>query len=117
MSLQRGDIALVRLPFVTRPGAKVRPVLVVQDDTNNARMTNTIVAFITTNTSRYHLPTQVLIDIMTPEGQQSGLLAESAVSCENLITIAQSQARKIGSLPPSLLQKVDDALKASLGLV
>ena len=116
MSLQIGDVVLARLPLVTRPGAKVRPVLVVQDDTNNARMTNTIVAFITTNTSRSHLPTQVLIDITTPEGQQSGLLAESVVTCENLITIAQSQARKIGNLPPSLLRKVDDALKASLGL-
>jgi mRNA-degrading endonuclease toxin of MazEF toxin-antitoxin module len=38
------------------------------------------------------------------------------VSCENLITIRQSQARKIGSLPPDVMQQVDAALKVSLAL-
>lgn len=49
MTLQRGDIALATLPFVTRAGSKLRPVLVVQNDRNNSRMQNTIVAFIATN--------------------------------------------------------------------
>ena len=116
MSLQRGDVVLAGLPLVTRPGSKLRPVLVVQNDTNNDRMQNTIVAFITTNLSRSHLPTQVLIDVTTPAGQQSGLIATSVVTCENLITIRQSQTHKIGSLPADLMQQVDDALKASLSL-
>jgi len=116
MSLQRGDVVLATLPFVTRPGSKLRPVLVVQNDTNNGRMQNTIVAFITTNLSRSHLPTQVSIDVSTPAGQQSGLIADSVVTCENLITIRQSQARKIGSLPPDVMQQVDAALKVSLAL-
>jgi mRNA-degrading endonuclease toxin of MazEF toxin-antitoxin module len=81
MSLQRGDFVLATLPFVTRPDFKLRPVLVVQNDTNNAHMQNTIVAFITTNLSRSHLPTQVLIEVNTPAGQQSGLIADSVVSC------------------------------------
>ena len=38
MSLQRGDVVLATLPFVTRPGFKLRPVLVVQNDTNNAQL-------------------------------------------------------------------------------
>jgi mRNA interferase MazF len=116
MSLQRGDIVLATLPLVTRPGFKLRPVLVVQNDTNNAHMQNTIVAFITTNLSRSHLPTQVLIEVNTPAGQQSGLIADSVVSCENLITIRQSQGRKIGNLPPDVMQRVDEALKESLAL-
>ena len=48
-----------------------------------AHMQNTIVAFITTNLSRSHLPTQVLIEVNAPAGQQSGLIADSVVSCEN----------------------------------
>ena len=52
MSLQRGDVVLATLPFVTRPGSKLRPVLVIQNDANNARMQNTIVAFITTKLTR-----------------------------------------------------------------
>ena len=116
MSLQRGDVVLATLPFVTRPGSKVRPVLVVQNDMNNARMQNTIVAFITTNLTRSHQPTQVLIDVATPAGQQSGLIQDSVVTCENVITIRQTQARKIGRVPPDIMQQVDDALKVSLAL-
>lgn len=116
MSLQRGDVVLATLPFVTRPGSKLRPVVVVQNDSGNARMQNTIVAFITTNRSRAHLPTQVFIDVNTPAGQQSGLIGDSVVTCENLITIRQSQARRIGSLPPEVMRQVDAALKASLAL-
>jgi mRNA interferase MazF len=117
MSVSRGDVVILNAPFVTRPGGKARPMLVIQDDRNNARMANTILATITTNTSRSREPTQVLIDIVTTEGQQSGLLATSVVTCENLLTVAQRQiVRKIGTLPPSLMQQVDAALKASLCL-
>jgi mRNA interferase MazF len=80
-------------------------------------MQNTILAAITTNVSRSAEPTQVLIQLGSPAGQQSGLLSDSAVSCENLITARQSQIiRTIGSLPPNVMQQVNDALKASLDI-
>ncbi|MBW3543687.1 MAG: type II toxin-antitoxin system PemK/MazF family toxin [Planctomycetes bacterium] len=116
MSFQRGDVVLATLPFVTRPGSKRRPALVIQNDASNARMQNTIVAFITTNLARAHLPTQVLVEVKAAAGRQSGFIADSVVTCENLITIRQSQARKIGSLPPDVMHQIDAALKASLAL-
>jgi mRNA interferase MazF len=73
MSVRRGDVVLLQAPFTTRAGAKTRPMLVVQNDRNNSRMANTILAFITTNTSRASEPTQVLVDVGTPEGSPSGL--------------------------------------------
>jgi mRNA-degrading endonuclease toxin of MazEF toxin-antitoxin module len=42
MSVQRGDVVMYRADFVDRPGAKVRPMLVVQNDGNNGRMQNTM---------------------------------------------------------------------------
>ena len=57
MSVKRGDVVLLNAPFVTRPGSKIRPMLVVQSDRNNARMQNTILAAITTNVSRSAEPT------------------------------------------------------------
>jgi mRNA interferase MazF len=93
-------------------------MLVVQNDTNNARMSNTILVLITTNLSRALEPTQVLIDISTPEGQQSGLTRTSVVSCENILTATQSDIqRTIGHLPDVLMQQVNAALKVSLGLL
>lgn len=92
-------------------------MLVVQNDTNNARMANTILAFITTNLTRASEATQVVVDVATSEGVPSGLNQTSVVSCENLITVAQADIlRTIGRLPEPLMRRVDQALKVSLGL-
>ena len=61
------------VPYVGGTGSKVRPALVVQNDKDNTRLPNTIVLQITGNIQRAHEPTQVLIDVKTPEGQQTGL--------------------------------------------
>jgi len=117
MSVQRGDVVLINAPFVTRPGSKIRPMLVIQNDANNQRMRNTILATISTNTGRASEPTQVLIGVSTPEGKQSGLINNSVVSTENLLTVRQSQiTRTIGQLPTSLMDEVNVALKSSLAL-
>jgi mRNA interferase MazF len=118
MSFQRGDVVLVKYPFADGVGSKVRPAVVVQSDMNNARLDNTIVVQITSRTQFARTePTQLLIELSTPAGQQSGLLSDSAVSCENLFTVRQDIViRKIGSLPADLMRRVDACLKASLGI-
>jgi mRNA interferase MazF len=117
MKVSRGEVVLLNAPFVTRAGGKLRPMLVVQNDQNNGRMANTIVATNTTNTGRSQEPTQVLIEPQTPEGKRSGLLATSVVSCENLLTVRQAHIiRRIGRLTDQQMQLVADALKVSLDL-
>jgi mRNA interferase MazF len=118
MSVKRGDIILVPLPFSSGTGGKVRPALVVQSDHNNQRLSDTIVAVITKTTHRTGWePTQLLIDLTTPTGQQSGLLHTSVVKCEHLATLDQTLIlRVIGSLPPTTMAQVDACLRAALGL-
>ena len=48
--MKRGDILIVDFS-VYNPQEKVRPALAVQNDRDNARMKNTIVALITGNVS------------------------------------------------------------------
>ena len=92
-------------------------MLVVQNDANNARMANTILAFVTSNMTRAGESTQVFIDVSTADGKQSGLRQNSVVSCENILTVVQSDIiQTIGKLLKALMQEVDDALKASLAL-
>jgi mRNA interferase MazF len=117
MKVQRGDVVLVDYPFSDRTGSKVRPCLVVQNDANNMRLDDTIVVTISSKTHRGHEPTQLLIDISTPDGRQSGLLFASTVQCENILTVdCTFIRRKIGTLPPTIMQQVSDCLKASLAL-
>jgi hypothetical protein len=66
MNVQRGDVVLVDYPYAAGSGTKVRPVLVIQNDRDNQRLLNTIVAQITSVTRRALEPTQLLIDIATP---------------------------------------------------
>jgi mRNA-degrading endonuclease toxin of MazEF toxin-antitoxin module len=47
MTVQRGDVVLAYYPFASGAGGSRRPVLVVQNDADNARLANTIVAQIT----------------------------------------------------------------------
>src|SRR5206468_13050239 len=62
-------------------------------------------------------PTQLLIDPSSVEGKPSGLAYPSAVKCENLFTMSQQDIiRTLGSLPASLMARIDDCLKAALGL-
>ena len=118
MNVTRGDIVL--LPYPQGPGQppKRRPALVVQSDRNNCRLVNSIFAMITSNISlAQREPTQLLIDISTPEGKGSGLAQISAVKCENLYTLPTSLVlRKLGALPKPLLDKIDECLRASLDL-
>jgi mRNA-degrading endonuclease toxin of MazEF toxin-antitoxin module len=90
----------------------------VQSDHNNARLVNTILVQVTSNTRLAgREPTQVVIDVATADGKTSGLKVTSAVKCENVATQPISDIRHvIGRLPDSLMQQVDAALKASLSL-
>ena len=118
MTAKRGDVVIVRFPFASGTGAKVRPALVVQNDRNNARMTNVILVAITTTTHRSQEPTQLLVEVATPAGRQSGLLKDSIVSCENVATVEQTLlTRVIGSLPVGVMSRVDDCLRESLALI
>jgi mRNA interferase MazF len=115
--MRRGDVVILDHPFSDGSGSKVRPALVVQNDRDNRRLTNTIVALITRNVSRAAEPSQLVIDVSSPEGQPSGLNQKSAVVCTNLFTVSQTKIRHvIGTLPPTLMAKVDVCLRVALNL-
>ena len=114
MRVNRGDIVLVDYPFTTG-GAKVRPALVVQNDRDNARMTNTIVAQVSGNTARVNEATQHLIELAAEPG--CGLARDSALIATNLLTMHQSDIlRVLGSLSAATMAQVDDCLRVALGL-
>jgi mRNA interferase MazF len=115
--MRRGDVVILDHPFSDGSGSKVRPALVVQNDRDNRRLTNTIVALITRNVSRAAEPSQLVIDVSSPEGQPSGLNQKSAVVCTNLFTVSQTKIRHvISTLPPTLMAKVDVCLRVALDL-
>ncbi|CAN5368342.1 hypothetical protein BH10PLA2_BH10PLA2_11920 [soil metagenome] len=49
MNVCRGDVVLVDFPFSTGAASKVRPALMGQNDRDNQRLQNTIIAHITSH--------------------------------------------------------------------
>ena len=114
MNIRRGEVVLVDYPY-TAGGAKVRPALVVQNDRDNARLRNTIVAQISSNTSRVHEASQLLIELAKEPG--CGLKRDSAGICTNLLTLDKDDVlRVLGALSPASMARVGDCLKAALEL-
>jgi mRNA interferase MazF len=117
MRVARGQIVLVDFPFAGGGPSKVRPALVLQNDRDNARLTNSIVAMISSQTRRAAEATQVLIEVTTSDGAKSGLRVDSVIVCSNLFTVEQSKIlRMLGDLTPSLMCDVDAALRVVFGL-
>jgi len=113
----RGDVVVVPFPFQDQLGEKIRPAVVVQDDAENRRLANTIVAMITGNLQDAGQPTTVSIDPTSADGAGSGLNGPSLVKCCNLATVRQRRVLQVvGHLKPVNMQKVDESLKAVLKL-
>jgi mRNA interferase MazF len=116
MRVSRGEIVLVDYPFSDRTGSKVRPALVVQTDTLNHRIDDTILAAVSRSTHRAG-PTQFFIDIATVDGAATGLRQNSMIQCENLLTYDQALIlRVIGRLSPPMMQQIDVCLRCALQL-
>lgn len=115
--VQRGDV-VVDFPYSDQTGSKLRPALVVQADSLNQKLDDTILALITSSKRRMvGSASQLVIDISTGDGQRSALRMNSVVQCENLVTREQALIkRKLGDLPPTMMQQIDDCLRAALGL-
>ena len=118
MNVQRGDVVMVDWFFSDRTGSKHRPALVVQADAYNTALDDTILALITGSARRrVGTATQLEIDIATPDGMQTGLVINSVIQCENLVTMDRKFILRIrGRFSAALMQQVNDCLKAALEL-
>lgn len=117
MKYQRGDVILAWYPIASGTGTSRRPCVVVQNDEDNRKLGNTVVAQITTNLARVGDKSHVFIEATSADGQQTGLLHDSVISCNNLATLSETRIEhRIGALAPTTLQELNNALKAALQL-
>jgi mRNA interferase MazF len=113
--VKRGDVVLFDFPYSDLTGGKLRPAVVVQADALNQSIDDTILALVTR--TRRGGATELLIDVTTPDGKQTGLVHTSIVDCKNLLTADQSLVyTTLGSLSASLLQGLESCLRSALGL-
>ena len=115
--MNRGDVILVRFPHPSGVRGKKRPAVVVQADACTGTVSTLAVDEVTKNLTMAGDPACLFIDVSTPEGQATGLLHNPIVSCLLLATVdADRVAKVLGTLSPTMKQKLDGCLKAALGL-
>src|SRR6266446_1958271 len=115
--MNRGDVVLVRFPPPSGPRGKKRPAVIVQSDAYAGTVSTLVVAEVTKNLTMANDPACLFIDTRTPEGRATGLVRDSVVSCLVLVTVyADTVAQVLGTLSPTMGQKLNDCLKAALGI-
>ncbi|NLN40844.1 MAG: type II toxin-antitoxin system PemK/MazF family toxin [Clostridiales bacterium] len=112
--VRRGDIYYADLsPVVGSEQGGVRPVLVVQNDIGNKYSPTVIVAAITSQIHKGKLPTHVEIS-----ASDYGLPKDSVILLEQIRTIDKKRLKeKIGYLTPEMMEKVNEGLQISFGLI
>ena len=115
MNYRRGDVILVFFPDSNLRTAKRRPALVVQADQLGTGLPQTIVAMITSNMARAGHRSRVVVRAGQTSPNVSGLLMDSVIMTDNLVTIHDSEIDLvIGAFAG--LTELDAALRATLNL-
>lgn len=114
MEIKRGDIYYADLsPVVGSEQGGVRPVLIVQNDVGNKYSPTVIASAITSQIYKAKLPTHIEI-----KANEYGLQKDSVVLLEQIRTIDKKRIKdKIGRLDSPLMEKVNEALSVSFGLI
>jgi len=113
--LCRGDLYLCSFdPTIGHEIRKTRPALVIQNDIGNRFSPLTIVAAVTSAVSPVLYPIEVVVE---PDSV-NGLDVRSSIRLDQIRTMdRQRLLRRLGTVDPITMDRVDEALKISLGLV
>lgn len=112
--IKRGDIFYADLsPVIGSEQGGIRPVLIVQNDIGNKYSPTVIASAITSQINKAKLPTHIELS-----AKEYGLPKDSVVLLEQIRTIDKKRLReKIGHLDDELMEKVNEALSISFGLI
>lgn len=114
LEIKRGDIIWVQYEdTIGSEQSGERPAMVIQNDKGNKHSPTIVVADITSSKTKAKLPVHVELK----RNSTSGLSKDSIILFEQLKTIDKRRIiKKEGEVPSNLLDKINKALKISLGI-
>jgi len=114
VNVTRGDVYYADLnPVIGSEQGGVRPVLIIQNDIGNKYSPTVIVAAITSKIDKAKLPTHIEI-----AAESTNLEKDSVILLEQIRTIDKKRLqRHVTHLDNSIIEKVNDAIEISLGLI
>ena len=110
--VKQRELVLIPYPFSELNFSKVRPAVVVSNDSYNREFEDLIVVPVTTNLSlRKHV-----VRLSNNELEQGHLIAESVIKVDRILSVSQKLVRKsIGSVKKDVLLRIRSILAELLG--
>ena len=106
--MEKGDIVLIKFPFTDISSKKLRPALII---TEESKFKDFILAFITTQSDQRE-KYDILLTTNFKDFQKTGLKKESILKLNKLTTLNKRMiSGKIGSLTKELMNQVNNNLK------
>jgi mRNA interferase MazF len=115
MPTHRGDVVLVLFPDSSLRTAKRRPALVVQADNLQTKLAQSIVAMGTSKMPRAGHRSRITVKRDGAEGKRAGLLTDSVIMTDNLVTVRDGEIDRTISRYPDL-GTIDACLRHTFGL-
>lgn len=110
-----GEVYMGSFPFGGRPGAKVRPVLLLTGPLGT--VPEVLVAYVTSMTSGALMPTDIVLDPSLPDHRGTNLKTKSLLRLHKLATIHQSNLlRYLGKVSAATQSEVETKLRLLLKL-
>jgi len=107
--MKKGTIVLTPFPFTNLQKSKLRPALVVSQDSDGH---DTIFAFITSQIKEPISEVSLLLEVNHPDFKETGLKKESLLKLDKLVTLEKTiLLGRLGRLSDDLMLKVDEKLK------
>jgi len=116
MSYKKGDVVVVKFPFVLKEGSAViqkgRPAFVISDDKIKRRYKDVVLTAITSQ-----IPRDIMeLEIVLERTISNGLVKRSLLRLDFIMTVPEELiSRKIGILPQSVVKESERRLKRLLG--
>lgn len=116
MNFKKGDIVIVKFPFLLKEQGEIqkgRPALVISHDIVQRRFTDIVLAAITSQIPDNIMVLEIIVDPM----ESTGLKKRSLLRLDFIMTVPSDLiSRKIGKISDSIIADVDVKLKLEFGL-
>ena len=108
--MNKGTIILIPFPFADFSTTKVRPALCLTDPI--APFDQIVIAFISSNTDKDIVETEILLDPNEEWFYKTGLKVKSILKLHKLVTIEKASINKmLGEIPDSMFNDINAKLK------
>ena len=114
--MKKGDVVLISFPFTDLSNAKVRPALVISNESYNVCQDDIVLLLITSKVDNIHTD-DYLLKSDNPEFTDTGLKQSSVFRTSKIQTLKKTLLmRNLGVVGTSTLSEIDNRLRKFLEL-